>query len=263
MSPKSHKTYRDMPLKNSKHLLILAFALMLTGCMSSKKIVYFQESDEIKLQETLVKFQPQIQLGDLITIYISASDPLSAETFNLYEAPSVVGNPVLLPYLVDGDGNINFPVLGKLKVAGFTTQQIGDQITQALTTYLLAPIVNVRLSNFKITVMGEVKTPGTYTVPNERITIVEALGLAGDLTIQAKRNTVMLIREKNGKRDFVTVDLTNKALFNSPYYYLVQNDVLYVEPNKTKVNSAAVGSGTSVLLSSIGILISLITLFSL
>ena len=111
--------------------------------------------------------------------------------------------------------------------------------------------------------MGEVKTPGSYTIPNERITIIEALGLAGDLTIQAKRNTVLLIREKNGTRDFVTVDLTNKALFNSPYYYLAQNDVLYVEPNKTKVNSAAVGAGTSVLLSSIGILISLITLFSI
>jgi len=175
----------------------------------------------------------------------------------------MVGNPRLLPYLVDADGNINFPVLGKLKVAGVTTQQLGDQITQQLTTYLVEPIVNVRLTNFKITVMGEVKLPGTYTVPNERITLIEALGLAGDLTIQAKRSPILLIREKNGKREFITVDLTNKALFNSPYYYLAQNDVLYVEPNKAKVNSGAVGSGTSVLLSSIGILISLITLFSI
>ena len=252
-----------MTIKNSKYLLVLAAAILITGCVSSKKIVYFQESDQIKPQETLANFQPEIQLGDLITIQVSAGEPLSAEIFNLYETPSVVGNPKLLPYLVDADGNINFPVLGKLKVAGFTTQQIGDQITQALTTYLVAPIVNVRLTNFKVTVMGEVQKPGTYTIPNERITLVEALGLAGDLTIQAKRNTVLLIREKNGKRDFVTVDLTNKALFNSPYYYLVQNDVIYVEPNKTKVNSAAVGSGTSVLLSSLGILISLITLFSL
>ncbi|MFH6769542.1 polysaccharide biosynthesis/export family protein [Gaetbulibacter aquiaggeris] len=252
-----------MSIKKSNYLLILASALFLTGCMSSKKIVYFQESEAIKVQDTLANFQPQIQLGDLITIQVSASDPLSAEIFNLYETPSTLGNPRLLPYLVDGEGNINFPVLGKLKVAGLTTQQIGDQITQALTTYLVAPIVNVRLTNFKITVMGEVKSPGTFAIPNERITLVEALGLAGDLTIQAKRNTVLLIREKNGARDFVTIDLTNKALFNSPYYYLAQNDVLYVEPNKTKVNSAAVGTGTSVLLSSLGILISLITLFSL
>ena len=244
-------------------MLILATALLFTGCMSSKKMVYFQESEAIKLQKTLTNFQPQIQPGDLITIHVSANDPLSAETFNLYETTTMVGNPKLLPYQVDADGHINFPVLGKLKVAGFTTQQIGDQITQALTTYLVAPIVNVRLTNFKITVMGEVKTPGTYTIPNERITLVEALGLAGDLTIQARRNTVLLIRENNGTRNFVTVDLTNKALFNSPYYYLVQNDVLYVEPNKTKINSSAVGASTSVILSSLGILISLITLLSL
>ena len=111
--------------------------------------------------------------------------------------------------------------------------------------------------------MGEVKTPGTFAIPNERITLIEALGLAGDLTIQAKRSTVLLIRENNGTRDFVTIDLTNKSLFNSPYYYLVQNDVLYVEPNKTKINSSAVGASTSVILSSLGILISLITLLSL
>uniref|UniRef100_UPI003568BDDB polysaccharide biosynthesis/export family protein n=1 Tax=Mariniflexile sp. TaxID=1979402 RepID=UPI003568BDDB len=142
-----------MTIKNSKCLLVLAAAILITGCVSSKKIVYFQESDDIKAQETLANFQPEIQLGDLITIQVSASEPLSAEIFNLYETPSVVGNPKLLPYLVDAHGNINFPVLGKLKVAGFTTQQIGDQITQALTTYLVAPIVNVRLTNFKVTVM--------------------------------------------------------------------------------------------------------------
>ena len=263
MKPENHHTYKAMTIKNARYILILATALLFTGCMSSKKMVYFQESDQIQLQETLTKFQPQIQPGDLITIQVAANDPVSAETFNLYETPYVVGNPRLLPYLVDADGHINFPVLGKLKVTGFTTQQIGDQITQALTTYLVAPIVNVRLTNFKITVMGEVKTPGTFAIPNERITLIEALGLAGDLTIQAKRSTVLLIRENNGKRDFVTVDLTNKALFNSPYYYLVQNDVLYVEPNKTKINSSAVGASTSVLLSSLGIIISLITLLSL
>ena len=263
MKQQHQHNLKIMSIKNTKYILILASALFLTGCMSSKKIVYFQESDAIKVQETLANFQPQIQLGDLITIHVSASDPASAETFNLYEAPSAAGNPKLLPYLVDSDGNINFPVLGKLTVAGVTTQQLGDQITQALTTYLVAPIVNVRLTNFKITVMGEVKSPGTFAIPNERITLVEALGLAGDLTIQAKRSIVLLIREKNGTRDFVTIDLTNKALFNSPYYYLAQNDVLYVEPNKTKVNSAAVGASTSVMLSSIGIIISLITLFSL
>ena len=256
--------YKRMTVKITKYLFIMLMVLLFASCMSSKKMLYFQENDQIKLNDTLVNFQPAIQPGDLITISVSANDPLSAQTFNLYETPPInAGNPKLLPYLVDGDGIINFPVLGKLKVEGLTTQQLSDQITQALTTYLVAPIVNVRLTNFKITVMGEVKTPGTYTIPNERITIVEALGLAGDLNIQAKRANITLIREHEGKRAFFKVDLTNKALFNSPYYYLVQNDVLYVEPNKTKINSSAVGASTSVILSSVGILISLITLFSL
>ena len=253
-----------MTVKKTQYLFIPLIALLLSGCVSSKKLLYFQENEQIKLTDSLVNFEPALQPGDLITINVSANDPVSAQTFNLYETPVVTnGNPKLLPYLVDSEGQINFPVLGKLQAGGYTTQQLSNNITEALNAYLVAPIVNVRLTNFKITVMGEVKTPGTYTIPNERITLIEALGLAGDLTIQAKRSTVLLIRENNGTRNFVTVDLTNKALFNSPYYYLVQNDVLYVEPNKTKINSSAVGASTSVLLSSLGIIISLITLLSL
>lgn len=254
--------YKIKHIMQLKFLSILASALLFMGCVSNKKMIYFQESEQIKLNQTLLNFEPEIQPGDLITILVSANDPLSAQTFNLYETTSVTATPILLPYLVNSEGTINFPVLGKLKVTGFTTQQIGDQVTEALTPYLVAPIVNVRLTNFKITVIGEVKTPGTYTIPNERITIVEALGLAGDLTIQAKRKSILLIREQNGKRDFVTIDLTNKEVFNSPYYYLAQNDVIYVEPNKTKINSSAVGTGSGILISSISVLISLIAILS-
>ena len=124
------------------------------------------------------------------------------------------------------------------------------------------PIVNIRLTNFKVTVLGEVTKPGTYPVANERISIIEAIGLAGDLTIQGKRTTVTLVREVQGERKFVTIDLTNKKLFNSPYYYLAQNDVIYVEPNKTKVNSSAVGSNAGLILSSISTLISLIAILT-
>ncbi len=261
MKQQSHYNFKTMT-KNTKYLLILASALFFMGCVSNKKMIYFQESDQIQVNQTLVNFEPAIQPGDLITINVSANDPLSAQTFNLYETTSVTAVPVLLPYLVNSEGTINFPVLGKLKVAGFTTQQIGDQVTDALAAYLITPIVNVRLTNFKITVMGEVKTPGTYTIPNERITLVEALGLAGDLTIQAKRKSILLIREQNGKRDFVTIDLTNKEVFNSPYYYLAQNDVIYVEPNKAKVNSSSVGTATGVIISSISTLISLIAILT-
>lgn len=263
MKQKRYNTCILMSKQHTKHLLMLGTALLLMGCVSNKKMIYFQESDQLKLETSLANFEPAIQPGDFITIHVSANDPLLAQTFNLYETATNTANPRMLPYLVDSKGTINFPVLGKLHVGGFTTHQISNHITEALTTYLVAPIVNVRLTNFKISVMGEVKMPGSYTIPNERITIVEALALAGDLTIQAKRKSIMLIREQNGQREFFTVDLTDKSLFNSPYYYLAQNDVIYVQPNKAKVNSSSVGAGTSVLLSSIGILISVITLLSI
>ena len=137
-----------------------------------------------------------------------------------------------------------------------------ESLTEQLANYIKSPIVNIRITNFKITVLGEVLRPGSYSVPNERISIIEALGLAGDLTIQGKRNTVSLIREVQGERKFVTIDLTNKKLFDSPYYYLAQNDVIYVEPNKTKVNSSAVGSNAGLILSSISTLISLVAILT-
>ena len=135
-------------------------------------------------------------------------------------------------------------------------------MTQILADYIKNPIVNIRFTNFKVTVLGEVKNPGTYPVTSERLTVIEALGLAGDLTIQGKRTSVLLVREQAGKRNFIPLDLTSKALFNSPYYYMAQNDVLYVEPNKTKMNSSVVGSNTGVILSSVSILITLITLLT-
>ena len=163
---------------------------------------------------------------------------------------------------MDTDGEINFPVLGAMKVEGVSTKILAADLTKTLADYLKSPIVNVRLTNFKVTVLGEVKVPGSYTIPNERISIIEAIGLAGDLTIQGRRSTVLLVREQEGERKFVTIDLTNKKLFNSPYFYLAQNDVIYIEPNKTKLNSSVVGSNTGVILSSVSILITLITLLT-
>lgn len=136
-------------------------------------------------------------------------------------------------------------------------------LTQKLSEYLKNPIVNIRLKNFKITVLGEVKMPGTYLIANERITLLEAIGLAGDLNIQAKRSKIKLIREQQGKRTLTTFDLTSKDLFNSPYFYLAQNDVVYVEPNKTKMNSSVVGPNSGIIISSISTLISLIAILRL
>jgi polysaccharide export outer membrane protein len=136
-------------------------------------------------------------------------------------------------------------------------------LTQKLREYLKNPIVNVRLKNFKITVLGEVKMPGTYPVVNERITILEAIGLAGDLNIQAKRSKITLVREQQGKRTLTTFDLTSKDIFNSPYFYLAQNDVIYVEPNKTKMNSSKVGPNSTVVLSAISTLVSLLAILKI
>lgn len=244
-------------------LSILGLALLITSCASSNKIIYFQGSEVDKNFETLLNFEPHIQVGDILAVNVSAIDAEAAIPFNLYETPitsKTYSNAKPLTYLVNVDGDIHFPVIGKLTVGGLTTKQLTDTLTKVLGDYITQPIVNIRLTNFKITVLGEVKAPGTYAVPNERISIVEALGLAGDLTIHGKRNNVMLVREQDGKRISVVIDLTNKQFFSSPYYYLSQNDVIYVAPNKTKVNSSAVGANTGVVVSSISILISLAAL---
>jgi polysaccharide biosynthesis/export protein len=249
-------------MKNQLYSALLGVIILLfSSCVSSKKIVYFQHTENSQLKETIVNFEPKIQKGDILSLNISAIDAEAAVPFNLYENASVT-NPKPLTYLVNSDGEINFPVIGSLKVEGFTTKELTQNLTSRLAEYLVKPIVNIRLVNFKVTVMGEVQSPGTYTIPNERITIVEALGLAGDLNIQGKRSTVLLIREHDGKRAFITMDLTNKKLFNSPYYYLAQNDVIYVEPNKTKINSSVVGSNTSVIISTGSILITLLAILT-
>ncbi|HCE56104.1 MAG TPA: sugar transporter [Lutibacter sp.] len=223
-------------------------------------MVYLQDADGIDAIEAIVKVEPKIQQNDILSINVSAMDAEAALPFNLFEAGNATSVPKPITYLVNSDGEINFPVLGKIKVEGFTTKEITSHLAETLAVYIKNPIVNIRLTNFKVTVLGEVKSPGTYPVPNERISILEAIGLAGDLTIQGKRKTVVLIREQNGKRTFIDIDLTSREILNSPYFYLAQNDVLIVEPNKSKVNSSAVGANTGIILTSISFLISIVAI---
>ena len=233
---------------------------LLIGCSSARKITYFQDEEGQNINETLLNYEPIIQTGDILSINVTAIESEAAVPFNIYESQGTI-NKVPLPYNVNADGEINFPVIGKIMVSKTTTKQLTNRLTELLLPYLKNPIVNIRLINFKVTVLGEVKSPGSYPVLNERISIIEAIGLAGDLTIYGKRKSVTLIREQNGKRTFTSIDLTNKQLFNSPYYYLAQNDVIYIEPNKTRINSSAVGPNTSVIISSLSILITLIAIF--
>lgn len=243
-----------------KFLVAIVLMVSLGSCVSKKEMIYLQDTEGIKALEEIVKVEPKIQQNDILYINVSALDAEAALPFNLFEAGNTTSIPKPITYLVNFDGDINFPVLGKIKVEGFTTKEITNHLTETLAVYIKNPIVNIRLTNFKVTVLGEVKSPGTYPVPNERISILEAIGLAGDLTIQGKRKKVTLIREQNGKRTFVDIDLTNKEILNSPYFYLAQNDVLIVEPNKSKINSSAVGANTGIILSSISFLISIVAI---
>lgn len=242
--------------KYFKYFVILLASSLFLGCVSSKKINYFHDSENQNVSESFINYQPTLQIADILTINVAATAPDAALPFNLFEAPTSP-NLIPLPYIINADGEINFPVLGQISVAGLTTIELTDSLTKSLLPYLKNPIVNIRILNFKVNVLGEVKRPGSFRVSNERISIIEALGLAGDLTIYGDRQNIILIREKDGKRTFETIDLTNKELFYTPYFYLSQNDALFVASNKTKVNSSVVGPNTSVIISSISILVTL------
>ncbi len=224
--------------------------LFLFSCGTKQDIVYFQGVDAIGSSKSIIQFNPTIKSDDMLTIVVSALDQDLVRPFNL---PTItftgegqqVGRPTQQSYLVDANGNIDFPVLGTIKVAGLSRIQATSLVKDRLKEYIKNPIVNIRTINFKVTVLGEVSNPGSYTIPNERITVIEALGLAGDLTIQATRKNVLVIRESKGKKTYHRVDLTSEAVFNSPVYYLSQNDVIYVEPNKSRVKSSTVGPSTN------------------
>lgn len=243
-------------------LVMFSVILLLNSCASPKKIVYFQDVEGVELKDSLLTFEPNIQIGDLLFINVSATDGEAALPFNLYTTPNVgtVSNAEPLNYLVNSDGAINFPVLGALEVSGLTTKQLTEKLEDVLEEYINKPVINVRITNFKVSVLGEITKPGTFEVLNERISVIEALALAGDLTIYGQRESVLLIREVDGKKEFVTIDLTNKKLFDSPYYFLKQNDVIYITPNKTRVNGSRVGPNTSVIFSSISVLMAVIAL---
>ena len=264
---KTSKRYRTMRKINIWKLFFAFGMLSLTACVSPKKVVYLQDEEGVALNEEVATFEPTIQVGDLLRIFVGGPEAKAVIPFNLYETPINTGagsfnaNGTIIPYLVDADGQIDFPQLGKLKVAGKTTKELNKELNETLSQYIQKPTINIRIENFKVTVLGEVKQPGTYTITNERVTILEALGMAGDLDYQGKRKDVTLVREVDGKRTVAEIDLTSRDLFNSPYYYMAQNDVLYVAPNNTKVNSSGAGPTTTILISSLSLLISFFAVF--
>ncbi len=241
-----------------KRTIPLFFVLILFSCTPKKNIVYYQDIDSKLSTEKSGSYEIKIQPDDLLSITISAEDPEIAMPFNLHVSNSMTTakqEGTGSTYLVDSSGNIDFPVLGKLKISGLTRTEVLRILQQKIAAYIKNPIINLRILNFKVSVQGEVNAPGSYNVASERVTLIEALIMANDLTIYGKRKNILIIREIDGVKSFNRVDITKSDFINSPFYYLAQNDVVYVEPNKTKINGASVGPNTSVIMSAISILI--------
>lgn len=252
-------------LKKSIPILL---AVLFFSCASKKNVVYYQNIDGLASGGKSNSYEIKIQPDDLLMIIVSAEDPETAIPFNL-SAISVAstntlnamrGQEVMQSYLVDKGGYIDFPILGKLKLGGLTRSEVLQMFQDKISKYIKNPIVNLRIMNFKVSVQGEVTVPGTYNVASERITLIEALTMAKDLTIYGKRDNILIIREIDGVKSYNRVDITKADFINSPFYYLAQNDVVYVEPNKVRVNGAAVGANTGVIISITSLVITLITL---
>lgn len=252
--------------------LLFLMVIMLAACTSYKQVPYLQNSEELKgVEQVQDLYDARIMPKDLLTITVNAKDDAVAAPFNLtvqtvssaMATKSMTTQPALMSYLVDNDGNIEFPIIGTLHVGGLTKSEAEAVIRKHIRPHFQDDdfIVNVRMINYKIAVLGEVARPNTYTISNEKVSIFEALALAGDLTIYGKRDGVKLIREDiNGKKEIVTLDLNDANIINSPYYYLQQNDILYVVPNKAKAKNSDIGSSTTLWFSATSIMISLTSL---
>lgn len=257
-----------------KNLFFIVFAVLcmtLGSCGSSKQIAYFQNADSLSYAASKGLFDAKIMPKDLLTITVSTTDPKAATPFNLSVTNTLnatgylsTGAGSLQTYLVDNDGFINFPVVGQLKVGGMTKRQCENYIRDKILPYMSKtenPIVTVKMASFKVTVAGEVKAPGVFNVDQEKISVIEALARAGDLTIYGKRGNVLLIREDaTGEKSVHRLNLNDANLINSPYYYLQQNDYLYVEPNSVQAKNSAIGSSTTIWISVVSILTSVASL---
>jgi polysaccharide export outer membrane protein len=243
---------------------IVALSLF-TSCASRKDLVYFQP-DSTELNTSYELNAPKLQPGDILAISVTADDIRATVPFNQvspYQTGTLQNtNPFIPTYAIDVNGDIDFPKIGKVRLAGKTRTQAMEFIKNEVARYIVDPGISMEIRNFKVTVLGEVKTPGSFTITNDRITILEALGLAGDLTINGVRSNVMVIREQNGNKEEYRVDLTKRDALNSPVYYLTQNDVIYVEPNGARIQSSKYTQNTSIFVSMASVVITVISVLT-
>jgi polysaccharide biosynthesis/export protein len=269
--------FRMTKMKRSqivKSLHLVLCLLLLSSCVSRQEIVYFQGLDQTgeRLEQNKRKGL-EIKPNDLLTISVAAPEKEAVIPFNLTvsglpqqggleSSLSLQGRDQMQTYIVNNKGEISFPVLGEIKVAGLSTMQLSDKLKNEISEYVQDPIVNVRIVNFQVSVLGEVNRPGTFDVRDENLTLPKALGLAGDLSIYGKRDNVLVMREQNGKKLYEYLDLTKPEILNSPFFYLQQNDVVYVEPNSAQRQSASYNRNAGVYISIASVLISLVVLIT-
>lgn len=240
----------------TRSIVVLLSITFITSCASRKEVVYFQDTGNF---ETLVNnndFVSKFKVDDLVSIHVSSLNPEASAPFNLFRGRAEGGfQAEQVDYLVDQAGEIDFPVIGKLKIEGLSPDELRTLLRDRLSDYLKDPIINIRLRNFTVTILGEVRTPGTYPVNGEQITILEALGLAGDLTIRGVRQNVLVIRDFNGTKVYNRIDLTSKNMVKSPVFYLTQNDVVYVEPNRSGITASSLDNRANIAISIASVLI--------
>lgn len=247
----------------TKSVILLLTAIFAFSCASKKDLLYLQDVSNDQ-EKQLDQYEPTLKTDDLLSIIISAETPEVTIPFNM---PAIQGNYEvnnnqngIKTYLIDNAGNIEFPVIGTIKLAGLTRAEAVAKIGKAVSEYIINPQVNLRILNYKVSVLGEVNAPGSFVLESERVTLLEALSRAGDLTIYGNRHNVLVIREIDGKKSFNRLDITKSDFMTSPFYYLTQNDVIVIEPNQARVNMSSYGQNLQVILGTVSLLVTVAVL---
>lgn len=255
--------------KKINYIAILSLIVLLSSCMSTKKVTYFQNKESVDAALSKGLYDAKIMPKDVLQIQAFSMTPGSSEPFNLMKglsAASTTANSsqtTIFDYLVDNNGNIDYPVIGTVHLAGLTKSEAEELIKSKIQPYLAENenlVVHVRMINYKYAVLGEVNHPGMFTTQNEKVSILEALAQAGDLTVFAQRDKIFLIRENSeGQKEYHQLDISEANIVNSPYYYLQQNDVVYVEPKKAQARNAFFSSSTNIIFTMTSMLMSIAT----
>jgi polysaccharide export outer membrane protein len=245
-------------MKN-QYIALIIIALLTSSCVPSKDILYLQGSQNS--QNSSSNYEPLIQKDDLLFINISSSQAEAVAPFNLDSQSKDITSSTSgfsnqkQTYLVDNMGNIEFPIIGTLNAGGYSVNEFRDFLKNKLKNYVNDAVINIRIVNFKVTVTGEVGQPGVVSTNSQRFTLFDAIAMSGDLTLYGRRDNILIVRDFQGIKSYNRVDITKADFVNSPFYYLDQNDLIYVEPKKTKINSTAIGTNIPFIVSVVGLLI--------